>query len=109
MYFCKSEDKLSGIWCFQHIRMMMRLAGHSSSEEDSNNTIAENSQPLLEQRRLKYVNFHVHQDFAKKCIGAKNASFTASELMAALYPLKFFRTPCKGIQDSVFECTEAIS
>ena len=99
---------MSGIWCFQHIRMMMRLA-QSSCEEVSNTTSAENSQPLLEQRKLKYVNFQVHQDFAKKCIGAKNASFTARELMADLYPLRFFRTPCKGVQDTVFEYDEVIS
>ena len=108
MYFCKSEEKLSGIWYFQHARMMMRLA-QSSYEDVPNNSSTENSQPLLEQRRLKYVNFHTHQDFAKKCIGAKNAPFTASELMADLYPLKFFRTPCKEIRDTVFECTEAVS
>lgn len=87
---------------------MMRLA-QSSYEDVPNNSSTENSQPLLEQRRLKYVNFHTHQDFAKKCIGAKNAPFTASELMADLYPLKFFRTPCKEVRDTVFECTEAVS
>ena len=108
MYFCKSEEKLSGIWYFQHARMMMRLA-QSSYEDVPNNSSTENSQPLLEQRRLKYVNFHTHQDFAKKCIGAKNAPCTASELMADLYPLKFFRTPCKEVRDTVFECTEAVS
>jgi len=96
MYFCIEKESDSGIWFYQHFRMMLRAASHTCTVESQG---ADNWSPLLliAEKKIDYVNFHAHQDFAKKCVGAKAAPYNDADLLNALYPFALFKEPCENI------------
>ena len=115
MYFCEEKENDSGIWFYQHFRMIQRAAASVSVSASAlthvfDDTLpfeeAENESPLLpardnsSEREYLYVNFHVHQDFAKKCIGAKPASFNDRGLLDQLYPFTWFHEVPKPMIDT---------
>jgi len=137
MYFCKEEENESGIWFYQHFRMILRATACKERSDDSTTRTSPNTNdigtigggeglnsPLLgttseeanilfedEDNKLldyQYVNFHVHQDFAKKCVGAKPASCTDDELMRSIYPFAFFHKPPQHTAHASFKLEDAI-
>lgn len=141
MYFCKETEKESGIWFYQHFRMILRATttrnvGFEKGEKEPDQATCSRSRdtcsteekrdidihnneldsPLLPARTCtanemnneedeiqldyEYINFHVHQDFAKKCIGAKPVS--CGDIMNAIYPFAFFHEPFEHIVHSSF-------
>ena len=110
MYFCRKSEKKSGIWHHHIIRMMLRVAASRTNFRENTGGISSSLQPstpLLDESStieigeqlpaIEYVNFQVHQDFAKKCAGAKRASWEDMQLMNVLYPNRFFERPPKDL------------
>lgn len=70
-YFCDIPNQ--GIWQYNHIRALTR--------------------GVLGYPKIKYVNYHVHQSFAKRLAGAQGVDYTDTEQLQNLYPFQFFREP----------------
>jgi len=101
MYFCKEAENDSGIWFHQHFRMIQRLSSHSMSDADAEKSM---NSPLVQERRLDYLNFQVHQDFAKKCVGG--TACNDDDLRDSLYPFAFFRDPSSQIVETSLDCQQ---
>ena len=71
MYFCDLPDQ--GIWQYNHIRALCRgVVGFP---------------------HIQYVNYHLHQPFAKRLAGAQVVHYTDTDQLKKLYPFRFFREP----------------
>ena len=75
MYFCRDTEFQSGIWQYHHIRALLRATILASENE----------------RKIEFVNFYHHQDYAKKLAGALAADNNEKGLMKALFPFSFYR------------------
>jgi len=108
MYFCEEAENDSGIWFYQHFRMMLRLASHSI-QDVTRTTETSIDSPLLQERRLDYLNFQVHQDFAKKCVGGSPCPCDDDDMISSLYPFAFFRDPTTQIVETTLDCQKVLS
>lgn len=108
MYFCMEKEAQSGIWHYHHARMMLRLlvasrlcsancADDGGDSNGSGGVPSEHSSLLSNDkggrgrpRRYECVNFHVHQDYAKRMMGLEAAP---CENNGFLYPFEFFHEP----------------
>jgi len=121
MYFCHSSECQSGIWAYQHYRMILRGSvaastsetlllddkkkksnqredGTRKSKSETSSLISTaNSTTSSSSSKICFVNFFHHQSFSKKCIGAKSASYNDTKLLRKIYPFQFFREPPRHI------------
>ena len=48
-------------------------------------------------KQVEYINFQVHQDFAKHLAGADSADYKDEKLLKILYPFALFKEPPENI------------
>eukprot|EP00565_Helicotheca_tamesis_P004469 CAMPEP_0185726590 /NCGR_PEP_ID=MMETSP1171-20130828/2525_1 /TAXON_ID=374046 /ORGANISM="Helicotheca tamensis, Strain CCMP826" /LENGTH=325 /DNA_ID=CAMNT_0028394975 /DNA_START=72 /DNA_END=1049 /DNA_ORIENTATION=- len=73
VYFCLESQSQSGIWQYHHFRALLRATASSPD--------------------ISFINFFVHQSFAKRLAGAVAADYRDSQLLNTLYPFCFYKEP----------------
>lgn len=104
VYFCKATHSRCGIWQYHHLRGLyraMRACSSASSLSSGSNMPAgdDTDNDDCDCNQLRYINFQVHQDYAKQLAGCQRAECTDVELMNQLYPISFYRQPSLFLQD----------
>ncbi|CAJ1963007.1 unnamed protein product [Cylindrotheca closterium] len=87
MYFCLEEQSRCGIWQYHHFRGLLRAVASSSSSS----------------KRIEYINFQVHQGYAKRLAGAVAADYKDDELLSNLYPFALYQRPPVSVIDLKIE------
>jgi hypothetical protein len=88
MYFCSQDHARSGIWQYNHLRGLLRA---------------------IVSGNYNYINFFVHQSFAKQLAGASPADYKDTELLHHLYPFGFFREPPEDVIELKLDLANVIS
>mmetsp|Transcript_36985 Transcript_36985/g.89861 ORF Transcript_36985/g.89861 Transcript_36985/m.89861 type:complete len:349 (-) Transcript_36985:329-1375(-) len=83
MYFCLEEQRRFGIWQYHHFRGLLRAVAASPE--------------------IEYINFQVHQGYAKRLAGSIAADYRDDELLSKLYPFALYKRPPASVIDLKIE------
>ena len=101
LYFCLEEESQSGIWqCKSNHRflgsvslMSVSHVGYLTDNHLRGLLRAVSASP----QQVEYINFQVHQNYAKRLAGAIGADHKDGLLLGKLYPFAFFKEPSENI------------
>lgn len=104
MYFSIDEPIVAsaGIWQYNHIRGLLRavIAHNSTKNEDDDRRIGQESTMRMT-KRIDFVNFFHHQDYAKRLAGALpvNPNSNNKAILKEIFPFRLYREPPRNIID----------
>lgn len=122
MYFCLEEQRNSGIWQCECNRLLgmtvlknSKLSSHIGVGHPNtiyfymlDNHFRGLLRAVAASPEIEYINFQVHQGYAKRLAGAVDADYNNDELLCKLYPFALYKRPPGSVVDLKIEREDII-